>query len=277
MAIQCFSLAVIQVTFATFYWLKNPHDYESVLRVWGNATPLLHTRRGRELVPVLRYTHADPSVNYSWCHFIDELNVLRAGYMFTKQQCWAWPKQHLCGTHHLTTVLCCGVPLHWEPKWWSKIAWITLGNGAGGLLRFQPALGAGEGCPLRQQWPGSPDPGRVLRRYGRAVPSTGHQGWRYGMEMECPFTVWPDPTEPSATPSAFVGVPDLATNLRFTLEAASVNWTGDTSPLLLTALYSTWFLIMGWGWGLLFPACWSLRSQTMGIIFTMLEYLTLLT
>lgn len=96
---------------------KNPHDYKSVLRVWGNVVPLLHTCRGREPVLVLRYTYADPKVNYLWCHSIDELNVLRAGYMFTKQQCWAWPRQPLCGTHHLTTMLCYGVPLHWEPIW----------------------------------------------------------------------------------------------------------------------------------------------------------------
>lgn len=181
------------------------------------------------------------------------------------------------GTHHLTTVFCCRVPLHWEPKWWSKIAWITLGNGAGGLLNSSQLWELEEGALWGSSGWGPSDPGRVLRRYGRAVPSTRHQGWRYGMDMECPFSVWPDPTEPSATPSAPVGVPDLATNLRFTLEAASVNWTSDISPLLLTALYSTWFPIMGWGWGLLFPACWSLRSQTMGIIFMMLEYLTLLT
>lgn len=121
------------------------------------------------------------------------------------------------------------------------------------------------------------DLGRVLRRYGRAVPSTGHQGWRYGMEMECPFSVWPDPIEPSATPSASAGVPHLVTGLRFTLEAALVKWTSDIFPFLLTVLYSTWFPIMGWGRGLFFPVYQSLRGQTMGIIFMMLEYLTLLT
>lgn len=87
--------------------------------------------------------------------------------MLSKQQCWAWPRQPLCGNHHLITVLHCGVLLHWE---WSKTTHSSpQGVEAGDFSDSSQLWELDEDALWGSRDQGPSEAGRVLRSYERTV------------------------------------------------------------------------------------------------------------